>query len=104
MSTRKKWSISCEQGRVNGETVYRTRIVGPEDITIATIADWIDDPFSDTRENAQLLASAPELLDALKWIRDECVGLPAVARALADKAISKAEHVHGPDCFVREDE
>lgn len=41
--------------------------------------------------NARLIAAAPEMLDALKWVRDNCTGLPAVARAIAEKAITKAE-------------
>lgn len=41
--------------------------------------------------DARLIAASPDLLDALKWIRDNCTGLPAVARALADQAIEKAE-------------
>lgn len=41
--------------------------------------------------NACLMAAAPDLLDALIWVRDNCTGLPAVAHALADKAISKAK-------------
>lgn len=32
-----------------------------------------------------------EMQEALLWIRDNCTGLPAVARALADKALAKAE-------------
>ena len=35
--------------------------------------------------------AVPEMLEALRWIRDKCTGLPAVARALAEKAIAKAE-------------
>lgn len=31
------------------------------------------------------------MLETLTWIRDNCTGLPAVARALADKAITKAQ-------------
>ena len=35
--------------------------------------------------------AVPEMLEALRWIRDNCTGLPAVARALAARAITKAE-------------
>ena len=40
--------------------------------------------------DAALIAASPDLLAALTWIRDNCTGLPAVARALADQAIEKA--------------
>lgn len=45
--------------------------------------------------NARLIAAAPEMLETLTWIRDNCTGLPAVARALAEKAISKASVLNG---------
>jgi hypothetical protein len=48
-------------------------------------------PSALAQANAKLISAAPDLLDALKYIRDECTGLPTIARALADKAISKAE-------------
>lgn len=35
-------------------------------------------------------APNPDLLTALTWIRNNCTGLPAVARALADQALEKA--------------
>ena len=44
-----------------------------------------------SRANGRLIAAAPDLFEALKWVRDNCTGLPAVARALAEKAIAKAE-------------
>lgn len=51
-----------------------------------------EDGGKETRDaNAALLAAGPDLLAAAKWIRDNCPGLPAVARAIAEKAIAKAE-------------
>lgn len=60
---------------------------------IATLANG-DNFFAKNPQNeanARLIAAAPELLDALLWVRDNCTGLPAVARAIAEKAISKAQ-------------
>jgi hypothetical protein len=41
--------------------------------------------------DARLISASPDLLNTLRYIRDECTGLPAHARALADLAIKKAE-------------
>lgn len=49
------------------------------------------DPNKEDFANAILMAAAPDMLEVLTWIRDNCTGLPAVARALAEKAIAKAE-------------
>lgn len=49
----------------------------------------LSDPIA--AANTKLLAAAPEMYEALVWIRDQCTGLPAVARAIAEKAVAKAE-------------
>lgn len=54
---------------------------------LEVISDSVPDPAA----IGHLFEAAPDLLTTLTWIRDNCTGLPAVARALADQAIRKAE-------------
>lgn len=56
-----------------------------------TICNVYGNTTDQKEANASLIAAAPDMLEALKHIRDHDNGLAAVTRALAEKAIAKAE-------------
>ena len=50
-----------------------------------------EDGTEEALANARLIATAPELLEALKALRDECMGMVPNCAEMVDAAISKAE-------------
>ncbi len=71
-------SLSFDGKGVNDCGIYRARV-----------ATFTKD--ANTEALGNLFAAAPEMLKALLHIRDHNNGLAAVTRALAEKAIAKAE-------------
>lgn len=83
------WKFYFDSVSPKGTTVWSEAELNAKNISHIATVDCTD---SAAREaNARLIAASPDLLNALRYIRDECTGLPAHARALADHAIRKAQ-------------
>ena len=74
------------------------RVIGPRgwivtgnggQYDIAVIRDGSGNPENEA--NARLISAAPELLDALKAMREECIGFVPNCADKVDAAIAKAE-------------